>query len=60
MLKLIKKIPEWVLLVMPLVLLGLALYFATNQQFGACCVMFFLYGVFSTMGFMKDEVDRLP
>ena len=60
MLKLIKKIPVWVLLVMPLVLLGLGVYLATIQRFGACCVLFFLYGVFSTMGFVKDEVDRLP
>ena len=60
MLKLIKKIPVWVLWVMPLVLVGLAVYLATIQRFGACCVLFFLFGVFGTMLWVKDEVDKLP
>lgn len=60
MLKIIKKIPAWVLWVMPLVLMGIGIYLSTIQHFGACCVLFFLLGVFGTMLWVKDEADKLP
>ena len=60
MLKLINKIPAWVFWVMPLVFAGLAGYLATIEKYWACCVVFFLFGMLSTMWFVKDEVDKLP
>ena len=57
MLKLIKKMPAWVLWVMPLVLVGLAVYLATIQRFGACCVLFFLFGVFGTSAASRFDSD---
>ncbi len=56
MLKLIEKIPSWVLWISPFVLMAVAVVFATFKRYEECMLCFFALGIVATCLWLKDDV----